>query len=224
MERNILGLPSLTGYTPLKAISEGQVLKYDFKGIGPIVIDKSGNGNRGKLMPRGDPPRRRIVSWLPLEMAIALDGEDDYVETPHDPSITFTEEDFDLEIIFTAHDLSNDPIPISKGVYNESGWYLVVFPDGKIRFRTNVEGTHDDLDSLSGTANPGERINLKIERRGDSATMAVNGSEVASGTLRDPAGNTLPLLLGTWPQEENWREEVEHALDGKIYRVALARK
>jgi len=93
METNILGLPSLTGYTPLKATLEGQVLKYDFKGIGPIVIDKSGNGNRGELMPREDPPRRKILSWPPLEMAIALDGENDHVKTPDTPDLDFESND-----------------------------------------------------------------------------------------------------------------------------------
>jgi len=79
METNILGLPSLTGYTPLKAAQEGQVLKYDFKGLGPIVVDKSGNGNRGRLKPVGDPPRREVQSLFPLKVSIKFDGKNDKI-------------------------------------------------------------------------------------------------------------------------------------------------
>jgi len=89
METNILGLPSLTGYTPLKASLKGQVLKYDFRGIGPIVVDKSGHGNRGKLMPRGNPPRRKIVSGFPLKIALALDGKNDFVKVNSAPTLAF---------------------------------------------------------------------------------------------------------------------------------------
>jgi len=79
METNILGFPSLTGYTPLKAAQEGQILKYDFRGIGPIVVDKSGNGNLGRLRPVDNPPRRKIQSLFPLKVVMDFDGVDDYI-------------------------------------------------------------------------------------------------------------------------------------------------
>jgi len=87
METNILGLPSFTGFTPLKAAQEGQVLKYDFRGIGPRVIDKSGNGNAGKLKPRDDPPKRKVQSFFPLKVVMDFDGED-YIEVPDSDSLT----------------------------------------------------------------------------------------------------------------------------------------
>jgi len=77
-ETNILGLPSLTGLTPLKARQQNQILKYNFKGIGPLVVDKSGNFNRGIL----HGPKREVISIFPLKMAISCDGEDDYVVVP----------------------------------------------------------------------------------------------------------------------------------------------
>jgi len=92
METNILGLPSLTGYTPLKSSLEGKVLKYDFRGIGPTVVDKSGHGNTGMLMPRKDPPRRKIVSWFPLRVVMDFDGENDYIKVPHDSSLDMGKE------------------------------------------------------------------------------------------------------------------------------------
>jgi len=79
METNILGLPSLTGYTPLKAFQERQVLKYDFREVGPIVVDKSGHGNLGRLKPIDDPPRRKIQSAFPPKMAMKFDGKNDKI-------------------------------------------------------------------------------------------------------------------------------------------------
>jgi len=70
------------GFTPLTSAAAGQVLKYDFKGIGPRVIDKSGHGNGGWLKPPANPPRRRILSPFPLEMMLVFDGEGDYVKGP----------------------------------------------------------------------------------------------------------------------------------------------
>jgi len=98
METNIFGLPSLTGYTPLKAALEGQVLKYDFRGIGPIAVDKSGHGNLGRLMPRKDPPRRKIVSWFPLQVVMFFDGKDDFIKVSDDPSLDFGKGSFSIEI------------------------------------------------------------------------------------------------------------------------------
>jgi len=73
------------GYTPLSSRAEGEVLKYDFKGVGPKAWDKSGHGNRGTLKPRDDPPRRKILFRIPPDVALALDGENDYVTIPLSP-------------------------------------------------------------------------------------------------------------------------------------------
>jgi len=87
METNILGLPNLTGFTPLKARQEGQVLKYDFRDIGPRVLDKSGNINGGMLMPFWpvNSPRRSIPPGT-----LKFDGENDYVKVRDDPTLDGT--------------------------------------------------------------------------------------------------------------------------------------
>jgi len=70
------------GYTPLISEMRNEVLKYNFRGISRLVVDKSGHGNNGKLMPKEDPPRRKIVSWFPFEEVLVFDGENDFVEVP----------------------------------------------------------------------------------------------------------------------------------------------
>jgi len=73
------------GYTPLASRIKGEVLKYNFRGISRLVVDKSGHGNNGKLMPKEDPPRRKIVSWFPFRVVLVLDGENDYVKSSDGP-------------------------------------------------------------------------------------------------------------------------------------------
>jgi len=62
------------GFTPLVSRIKGEVLYYNFRGIGPVVMDKSGHGNLGKLRPK-DNPRRKIALRLPPEVAMVFDGE-----------------------------------------------------------------------------------------------------------------------------------------------------
>jgi len=125
METNILGLPSLTGYTPLKASSEGQVLKYDFKEIGPIVVDKSGNGNRGTLKPLWptNSPKRRIASGFPLEVNMVFDGKDDYIEGP---DLDLVDNVSFVALIEPSLNFSGEFTPIGKwgGAGAEPGGYI----------------------------------------------------------------------------------------------------
>jgi len=86
----LAGRISPVGFTPLLSLASGQILKYDFKEIGPRVIDKSGSGNYGVLNPNWpkDAPRRTIVSAIPLTVAVKMDGENDFIRIPfHEPSM-----------------------------------------------------------------------------------------------------------------------------------------
>jgi len=142
MERNVLGLPSFTGFTPLKARARGQVLKYDFKGLGPRVIDKSINGNGGMLEPRWptNSPKRKTVSTFPLEMVLVFDGEDDYVRIPNKPSLNFgKEEDISVRInIRTPPRETGSAIFFKANSQDEKGWWVNLDGGGRVEF-----GIHD---------------------------------------------------------------------------------
>jgi len=111
METNVLGLPSLTGFTPLKASQEGQVLKYDFKGVGPRVVDKSGNFNGGMLKPLWpvNSPRRKPVAQFPLKAIMNFDGEDDYIDIGQPDSLDYTgETHFSISARVNADNISQE--------------------------------------------------------------------------------------------------------------------
>jgi len=83
----MVGSVSPLGFTPLLSTASGQILKHDFRGLGPRVIDKSGNGHYGVLKPSypSDAPRRKAI--FPPNLAegnyvcLKFDGENDYVRT-----------------------------------------------------------------------------------------------------------------------------------------------
>jgi len=78
------------GFTPLVSRIKGEVLYYNFRGVGPVALDKSGHGNLGKLKPRGDPPRRKIQPTVPLEVIMAFDGKNDYIDVSDNPTLRFS--------------------------------------------------------------------------------------------------------------------------------------
>jgi len=215
METNILGLPSLTGYTPLKAAQEGQVLKYDFKGIGPIVMDKSGNGNRGWLKPREDPPRRKIVSWFPLEVAMAFDGKNDYIDVGQPSSLDFTGENvftLEAEVKWDGSNIGSNKDIIHLGDYevilsnNAREKWTIYFHDGVTGHRDQLDAS-DDVDS---------RVRLRGVYDGKELTLYRNGEpsgtpESTSKTVQDRPGMNC---IGTHVGEDR-------PFSGKIYKVSV---
>jgi len=133
METNILGLPSLTGYTPLKAALEGQVLKYDFKGIGPIVVDKSGHGNGGKFGPNWpkNSPKRKVISWFPFEESVVFDGKDDLVFIDPSSSLDITD-GITLFVRVNPEKVSGQNWIIDKRDGSDQQWSLEIYR-GRIR-------------------------------------------------------------------------------------------
>jgi len=93
------------GYTPLISNLRNEVLKYNFRGISRLVVDKSGHGNNGKLKPRENPPKRKVISWFPLKCVIDFTEEKGYVETFETLKEMITDE-FTIQVIFKLDDLA----------------------------------------------------------------------------------------------------------------------
>jgi len=189
METNILGLPSLTGYTPLKASRERQVLKYDFKGIGPIVVDKSGHGNLGRLKSKENPPRRKVVSWFPLKVIMNFDGKDDYIEAPH---VKLSERSFSIDTVITLEELTACFVSQRDQAEKDRWLHGIVKGNGAIRFGF----FDDDLDTAPETVSTGERTRITFTYDADDneRKIAVNGKVLTSdkpqNSYRGRAGKT----------------------------------
>jgi len=65
------------------------VLKYDFIGIGPFILDKSLSGNTGIMKPHWlfDAPRRKLAGFPPEKVVLAFDGKNDRVHISNSSSL-----------------------------------------------------------------------------------------------------------------------------------------
>jgi len=196
METNILGLPSFTGFTPLKAIMKGQVLKYDFRGVGPRVIDKSGHGNGGRLMPKEDPPRRKIVSWFPLEVILQFDGKDDFILVSDDPSLNVTDE-LKIEAVVNPDWTGKKQTIVFKTDW-DNGYQLVNRQDmGWTDFFVRNAGSYHMLRYRSDLPTD-EESKIVCRFTEDEISMEINGEVVMTETPKiDRIGaSTRPLGIG----------------------------
>jgi len=105
----LAGKISPVGFTPFLSLASGQVLKYDFRGIGPRVIDKSGSGNYGVLKPNWpkDAPWRTIVPTVPLTATVKMDGENDFIQIPFREPSMYLDGSFKIEITVDFESFKN---------------------------------------------------------------------------------------------------------------------
>jgi len=196
MDTNILGLPSFTGFTPLKAIAKGQVLKYDFKDIGPRVIDKSGHGNGGRLMPKEDPPKRKIVSWFPLEVVMVFKGKGDRIVAKDDPTLDITEE-LTIETVVNPEPATERQILVDKHKPHDGGGYVLInrqdrdWIDFVVR---NPEGFHTLRHRNDLPEGKNNRIVCKFTE--SEISMELNGEVIESETPKIGYIGTNDLDLG----------------------------
>jgi len=210
VETNILGLPSLTGFTPLKATREGQILKYDFREAGPIVLDKSGHGNNGRAKPIGDPPRREIYSLVPLKVVMNFDGENDYVNIGRVP----IKGEFSVSIRVSIDNIGRSG-RVFGGRYQE---YALSWDADRQLFiaRRDPIGLWDRC--WGGEVEEGEfnrvvMVGRILERNRKQLDLFVNGSKVHSVTAKGDWADE-PLGLGA-------RYDGGHFLDCRVSKFCI---
>jgi len=214
METNILGLPSLTGFTPLKAAQEGKVLKYDFRGLGPRVLDKSGNFNGGTLKPLWpvNSPRRSIPP-----RALTFDGEDDYVLVPDDRTLHMGR--ISLGVTFESLDEHDTVLGgvVSKREDKNNYFRLTLYhadtPNPSLLWEVVIGGTKY---STGVGVQHGQKYDVLATANGDELVLYLDGEEVdrvsgafspTAGPLRIGHGALQPRnLLGTVQRVEIWNE------------------
>jgi len=210
METNILGLPSFTGFTPLKAAQKEQILKYDFKGIGPRVLDKSGNLNGGMLEPRWpvNAPRRQ-----PFPAHLVFDGEDDFIKSAH---IDLNDRNFSIVMDVTVSSLDHD-----MGLFGQKEEATVnkwlhgrIYTDGRIRFGF----FNNDLTTSSGVISPNERVKIAfVYDYGEGEQRVKVEGEVVDRRSSEPyQGTKGKTIFGN----TLWGE----FFDGMFHRVSVYRK
>jgi len=181
----IVGKISPLGFTPLLSATSGQVLKYDFRDVGPRVIDKSGHGNGGILKPKWpkNAPRRKIVRAVPPDVRLAFDGEDDYLHIPFSRSLTMGKV-WSVELTGKVEDFPSDVgrIPILR---QGSGWLLALDSwtrSGRLDFITRYDG---EMNRTRGGEMLGEatRITIVYNQEENYQKLIVAGKEFVTSPI-----------------------------------------
>jgi len=183
------------GFTPLASRARGEVLKYNFRGVGPVVLDKSGHGNLGRLKPIKDPPRRRIRSLLPPEVVINFDGKNDYIKVPNSSSLNPEHVTVELQLK-PATDWDGDEI--SRVIYKRNQYVIEEHSrKGPWHFAVRMSDGHwVDVRATGHPLSKGDSHHIRGTFDGEQARLYLNGSEINStpyaGTL-NVTNNALGL-------------------------------
>jgi len=208
----------------------GKVLSFDFMGIGPIILDKSGKWNNGfkKPNPPFNAPKRSIVSLLPPEVALKFDGEDDYVKVEDSSSLHFGSGNFTLSIKFQAREGIHKRAGIldKREAYDQGMWihwgygFIVLMLEdtgGNVRSlrarpvkdpETGAPIPKEERNPIV----PGATRTVDFVRKGDTLKAYVDGK---LSNWRDiprigNINNGEPLLLGHNPRRETFWKGLVH--------------
>lgn len=197
-----VGKVSPLGFTPLLSGASNQILKYDFKGVGPRVFDKSGNGNGGLLKPNWpkNAPRREPVLGIPLGGKLVFDGEDDYVKVSDDPSLDVNEITIDMKL--KPREWEGDAQFFDRWAPDKA--YLFRYDSGTDSIEFWLRNEADDREvhiSSDGELPPtGEVTTLRASYDGETMKMLFGNRTVASMSYTEGiASSTEPLWIGGKP-------------------------
>lgn len=120
---------------------------------------------------------------LPIKArgGIELDGTNDYLEFP---AITLSG-DFTISQAVTLQSTPNGPMPIGGGFYTNGSTYLgyVWFRGGANEVRLAVDGEQTVIFSVNSSLWVNKTIIYTVRRSGSTATLYINGVEIATGTI-----------------------------------------
>ena len=181
--------------------------------LGTTAADSSGYGNHGQL--QGDP------QWVPGYDggAVELDGMDDYVQVPHDETLTADTEVTVMAWINTERHTGPGGAEwqgiVAKGNSPRS-YSLYTYSPGTLHFSTaGGGGTSADPVPLN------EWVHVAVAAGPSEHTYFINGEPAGQGGAATPPGiqDTAPVRIGA--TQEQQREFLGMIDDVRIYRVAL---
>jgi len=181
---------------------------------GSYARDRSGYNNHGTIY-----GATRVAGKV--ADGLSFDGVDDYVEVTHDNSITFTSEDFSIDLWFKRRRTGTLEFLVLKGKYETDGWRVFIHSDDRVYFETNQFGALQR--TISSTTTKDVWYYLAIVRKGADATIYLDGRDatVIHATHVDPDLNTKSLLVGIG--EDKFSSPFDGDIDElRVYNRALS--
>ncbi len=200
---------------PLIPISDPNLVgrwKLD-EATGTFVLDSSGYENHGEF--RGNP------QWVPGYDggAVELDGVDDYIEVPHNETLTMDTEVSVMAWIHTSRHTGPGGAEwqgiLAKGNSPRSYSFYTYAP-GTLHFSAAGGGG-----TSSGTVPLNEWVHVAVAAGPSAHTYFINGESAGQGGAATPPGaqDTAPVRIGT--TQEGQRAFLGMIDDARIYNVAL---
>lgn len=126
--------------------------------------------------------------------AFELDGVDDYIEVPHHASLNVGSGDFSVDLWVNFNDTSGEQVLIEKWVdFGGSGWTLTKLGSNQIQLA--MIGT-DHATSSVQTIPTHTWIHFAARRAGGTATVFMNGTQIASAAVSSNLNSPTSLKIG----------------------------
>ncbi|MBP5274145.1 MAG: hypothetical protein ILO36_04320, partial [Abditibacteriota bacterium] len=113
---------------------------------------------------------------------------------PEDPCMDIGD-GFGLSLSFRARSVEGMPVLLSKGVFQDRGWFLQIL-NGSLIFRTSGG------DLQGPPVEPGRLYRVRVEINGGLGVLYTDGEAYSSGNLQIPEPMPGPLTAGTYNLRE----------------------
>lgn len=217
------GNDTIVGGGNTSGTGPGQVVLLNFEdGASGTAADDTGNGNIGIYQSGA---AAGGTGWDGSGTAVTLDGTDDYIEIPDDPSFQLTEGT--ISIRFNVDNLDGDQTLVSRDSSGFDGGghiHVWVRDTGAVRVRMQDTDTSYEFSSGSGLVSPGSWHHMALSFGADGARLYLDGVEVASDAYTGGiSGNTEPFTLGAGQQfsGDNIANALATYFDGQLDEFAV---
>jgi len=188
-------------------------LKFN-EGSGNIAYDSSFYNNHGTIY-------GAVYTDGKFGKALSFDGVDDYVEVPHSPELTWSTEDFTVELwLYFIGRSANFASIISKQTWGSSGWGISSEQNNHGFAFLNGGKSEKYCTKTTTSALKNKWVHMAFVRKGSNWTWYINGVVDNSGTLTEFVEGTEPLQIMGEPAIPRYCEGTIDEV--RIYNRALS--
>jgi hypothetical protein len=165
-----------------------------------------------------------------VDLAFKLDGQDDFIEVPHDSALDVGVTDFTIDLWVNFNDTSGEQVLVEKWIQGDpfaQGWTMTKLEDDVLRLAMATgTGIEVNLDTEPLSIRSGIWYHVAAVRQGTDVTLYLNGIPVAhdSGGYKTNLNSSSSLKFGHRGGPEDTPGSIDERgfyLSGRIDEVEL---